>query len=370
MWNLPRDLAEEVLCRVPLKSLKRVRSTCKTWNTLSNGNNLKKNKSFMNLRVMIFDYTIYLISFDLDELCMKREAKLVRLDDQFQVDNLFHCDGLLLCMNNDYNHTKLVVWNPYCFQTRFIDTPPKPRRLGRCAYALGHNDNHDHKILRFIIRPDCVEFLIYDLNNSDDHTWRVLDDFATREWTISHYHRGISLKGNTYFFAESRRGDTEPCLVCFDFTTERFGPCLPLHLPLSCASLWYTVSLSSVRDEQLVLLYQCWETSELEIWVTSKIEPDEVTWNSKVFLAVDMRPPLTCSDFQFTIATTSFFIDEEKKVAVVFDKTKGRKIFPPRDVAYVIGVDGSLKEVEFGQSEYTECRPLVYSYVPSLVQLN
>ncbi|CAN8303755.1 unnamed protein product [Cochlearia groenlandica] len=146
---------------------------------------------------------------------------------------------------------------------------------------MGHNDNHDHhKILRFIIRPDCVEFLIYDLNNSDDHTWRAIDDFATREWTISWFHRGISLKGNTYFFAQSRQRDTEACLVCFDFTTERFGP----RLPLPCASLWYpddTLSLSSVRDEQLVLLYQSSETLELEIWVTSKIEPGAVSWNTK-----------------------------------------------------------------------------------------
>jgi len=33
--NLPRDLAEEVLCRIPLTSLRTVRSSCKTWNTLS-----------------------------------------------------------------------------------------------------------------------------------------------------------------------------------------------------------------------------------------------------------------------------------------------------------------------------------------------
>jgi len=55
----------------------------------------------------------------------------------------------------------------------------------------------------------------------------------------------------------------------------------------------------------------------MEIWITSTIEPNAVSWNSKVFLSVSIRK-LIGPPFQFCLG--SFFIDEEKKVALVFDK--------------------------------------------------
>ncbi|KAF3507661.1 hypothetical protein F2Q69_00008393 [Brassica cretica] len=54
----------------------------------------------------------------------------------------------------------------------------------------------------------------------------------------------------------------------------------------------------------------------MEIWVTTKIEPEEVSWN-KLFFAVNMEPFL---DFQFGMSQGSFFLDQEKRVVVVFDK--------------------------------------------------
>jgi len=35
MSDLPRELVEEILSRVPVKSMREVRVTCKTWNALS-----------------------------------------------------------------------------------------------------------------------------------------------------------------------------------------------------------------------------------------------------------------------------------------------------------------------------------------------
>lgn len=67
---------------------------------------------------------------------------------------------------------------------------------------------------------------------------------------------GVSLKGNAYFFdKEMITVETEvavinfvDCLVCFCFTTKRFGPHLPLLLnPPS----FETMTLSSVSDQKL-----------------------------------------------------------------------------------------------------------------------
>ncbi|XP_020871001.1 putative F-box protein At3g24580 [Arabidopsis lyrata subsp. lyrata] len=105
----------------------------------------------------------------------------------------------------------------------------------------------------------------------------------------------------------------------------------------------------------------------MQIWVTTKIEPNSVSWNSKIFLAVDMNP-LTALSFQLEVGAASFFIDEEKKVAVVFDKGK-KDLVSTHNIAYIVGVDGILEEVDLGISANKFCYPLVCSYVPSLVQL-
>ena len=59
------------------------------------------------------------------------------------------------------------------------------------------------------------------------------------------------------------------------------------------------------------MLFQNLHTYEMEVWVTTKIETNGVSWSK--FLAVDMSP-LTW--FQF-FSGGSFLIDEEKRVVVV-----------------------------------------------------
>ncbi|CAH8261547.1 unnamed protein product [Arabidopsis lyrata] len=177
------------------------------------------------------------------------------------------------------------------------------------------------------------------------------------------------MEGNTYWFAEEAysetpsQGDHIGFLLCFDFTRETFRPRLPLPVE---SYLEDTLLLSSVRDEQLAVLFQHMDTLQMEIWVTTKIEPNTVSWSSKFFLSVDMRE-LTGSYSMFSFMAASFFTDEEKKVAVVFDKGKKRKMM--RNAAYIVGEDGSLKEVDLGESPNKNLRPLVCSYVPSSVQL-
>ncbi|KAL1214515.1 putative F-box protein [Cardamine amara subsp. amara] len=85
---------------------------------------------------------------------------------------------------------------------------------------------------------------------------------------------------------------------------------------------------------------------------------------------------LVCFDFttenfgQLAVESGSFFIDEEKKVVVVFDLDEIERY----KMAYIIGENGYLKKVNLGKAfvdldESPYGRPLVSSYyVPSLVQ--
>ncbi|KAL1219360.1 F-box protein [Cardamine amara subsp. amara] len=374
--DLPRDLAEEVVSRIPVTSLRGARSTCKKWNTFFKDGSFRrrhicKEKAKKKQRqefqvVMMLDYRVSLFSVNLRYPCIERVGQLISLDDADRVDisDIFHCHGLLLCTTNDIS--RLVVWNPCSAQTWSIQPRNSFNKLDK--YALGYDmKNKQHKVLRFLDHPDwrtspqLREFEIYSF---DSNLWKVLD--VNPDWDIDGFHRGLSLHGNTYWFARDKiplGGDHSYFLLCFDFTTETFGPRLglPFH-----PYFRDTVGLSSVGENQLAVLFQrCSPPYTLKIWISSKIEPNAVSWN-KLFLKVDMKP-LTGFNFCFTGA--SFFVDEKKKVVMVLDKDRDTFI-ATRNIAYIIGNKGYLKKVELGESRHLTCWPLGCSYVPSSVQIN
>ncbi|KAH0931499.1 hypothetical protein HID58_008616 [Brassica napus] len=337
------------------------------------------------LVVMMMNHRVELMRLDLSNedkvVVVNPEAKLIGLD-QIDVREIFHCDGLLLCIPEE-DHYRLLVWNPYWGrgQPRWIEHTHNhdlldthlSGRLDRYTYGLGYNNcSSQYKILRFIdYPPNFVEFKIYDFNSD---SWRILDlPPRPDNWNIKLDERGLSLKGNTYWFAsEALNFDAICFLVCFDFTTETFS--LPLPLPFEAfpddtLSLSSSSSSSSSSPQQLVVLFQSGDTLEMEIWISNTIEkPNALSWNIKVFLSANIPE-------WFFRKSVSFFIDQEKKVAVVFDKNahNGTSI---REIAYIFfggGVDddgSSLKQQVVKESKYPFCYSHVCYYVPSLVQLN
>ncbi|KAF3611444.1 hypothetical protein DY000_02050455 [Brassica cretica] len=179
--------------------------------------------------------------------------------------------------------------------------------------------------------------------------------------TTGYDNHGVSLKGNTYWYAKVAGG--VGFLLCFDFTRERFGPLMPL--PFECFSE-DAVILSSVGEEQqqLAVLFQHRETFEMEVWVTTKVEPDAVSWS--MFFAVDMGP---LTGFRFNTGG-SFVVDEENAAVVVFDEDRNVEK-PTRNTAYIAGFGESsyFREVDLGKiTTGKEGFPHACSYVPSSVQ--
>ncbi|KAF3535533.1 hypothetical protein F2Q69_00019133 [Brassica cretica] len=379
--DLPRDVEEEVLCRVPMTSLRPVRSTCKRWNSLSRCELFAKKHLAHHqaaeaeeeedpLVVVMIDYKVGLMRLKLsnEEDIVKPEARLTGLD-QMEVCEIFHSEGLLLCIPRD--HSRLVVWNPYWGRPRWIEHTHNHHklekhlygRLNRYTYGLGYDTSRSYKVLRFIDYPPYfVEFKIYDLISD---SWRNIILDPRREWRISGFgqERGISIKGNTYWFASSETSNS--FLVCFDFTRETFWS--PLPLPFEAFPDQDGLSLSST-DEKLVVLFQRCDTLTMEIWISTAIEqPSAVSWNAKVFLSANIKQ-LVEPTWMFR-PSACFFIDEEKKLVVVFDKNTHLGD-PTHEVAYIFGLDGSLKQAIVRESSYRLCESRVCCYVPSLLHLN
>ena len=369
MNNLSKDLLEDILSRVPKTSLRKLRSTCKKWNTLSKDETFTKKHLAQSpprtskgeiLAIVLINCSLRLMSVnlnDFDHPSIKLTGTLISLNssDKLGITQVYHCEGLLLCVTEDY--TRLVLWNPYTGEARWICVDHS-----KYAHSLGFEEGNScraYKVLRFAHRVHEIYYVSSD-------SWRVLD--VTPDWKMevdgesNSNNYGVSLKGNVYWFAQDKEagGNVPGFVLCFDFTTERFAPRLPLPFESYFED---EVTLSSVGEEQLNVLFQNLHTYEMEVWVTTKIEPDGVSWSK--FLAVDMSP-LTW--FQF-FSGGSFLIDEERRVVVVFDGDKNVSE-TSRNTAYFIGEDDYFKEVDLGEVTTCEVFPHAFSYVPSSVQIN
>ncbi|CAN7075409.1 unnamed protein product [Brassica oleracea var. botrytis] len=352
MSDLPCDLIEEILCRVPATSLRHLRSTCKQWNLLFNNRRFtrkhfdKSPKQLMTLMLnesMVCSTRVNLngVPEVTSELSLVDPLYSSLIDHEFDIDEVFHCDGLLLCINED--NTRLVVWNPCTSQARWIQ--PKTRVS---SHALGSYHGNSYKVLSY--HPD---FAIFENNTN---SWRSLD--ITPDCTIADSEQFMSLKGKTYWFAYDKK-DERPIsifLLSFDYTSETFE-----RLRLPCQSFLYeTMSMSVVREEKLSVLLQRDYTSRTEIWVTNKIgETKEVSWS--MFLALDYSPAgLHLRD------TVSFLVEEEKKVIVCCDRYLEDE-FHGKKLIHIVGEQNQVREFDFGEAK--RC-PILFNYVPSLTQIH
>ncbi|KAL0695244.1 hypothetical protein Bca4012_062424 [Brassica carinata] len=324
---------------------------------------VRKGESMM---IVMLDYNLYLTKVVL----MDNEDPIIeckgKLNKQIKISQAFYCDGLLLCVLED-DATKAIVWNPYWGQTRSIEFrySHRPKGWDRFCYALGYEDKgscRSYKFLRFIDQYDDAskgQFSCYEIYDFDSSLWKTLD-ITPQYWRILCNQLGVSLKGNTYWPASQRNTEDDYLndhIICFDFTSESFGPLL--RLPFDAGYHDY-VTLSCVREEKLAVLLTHDEAGpcEFDIWITTKIEAEKVLWSK--FLRVETK-----TGFLALVNSRGYFIDEEKKVAMGFVETLSRTF-------NIVGEAGYLKKLELAEGlsgNIAYGRAKACSYVESLVQI-
>ena len=150
-------------------------------------------------------------------------------------------------------------------QTRSIESPYSYRRPDRCpaagwnwfTYALGYEDKgstcRGYKLLRFIDKifdTPRDQFSCYKIYDLDSSTWKTLDITPNSPRILPSHRGGVSLKGNTYWLASQRNAGQyvlDDHIICFDFTSESFGPLLPLPFYAGAND---DVTLSCVREDK------------------------------------------------------------------------------------------------------------------------
>ncbi|KAL1203482.1 F-box/LRR-repeat/kelch-repeat protein [Cardamine amara subsp. amara] len=364
MLDLPCDLVEEILYRVPATSLSRLKFTCKLWNAFfKDPEFIKKHldkAAKQNLVLMLSNFRVYSLSVNyLNEIqypSIEITSKLSRSQnelEQISISQVFHCNGLLLCSTREANKTKLMIVNPYTGQTRWIE--PRTVYHMNDRYALGYASNNNNKSYESykILRIPHDHYNKVEIFELKSNSWRVLDSTPHNK-NLHKYEKGMSsLKGNAYWILGF---SFEFRILSFDFTTERFR--------LSCFRFpcINTTALSVVREEKLTVLHRNFGTKQMEIWLSDKIDDTETvfSWSKSFTLAL-------CSKFDHSLYfPMSFLIDEEKKLFV----SCGRNGENKKNMIHIVAEHGGCTTFDFDAEQSNHCWPFLFSYVPSLVSLN
>ncbi|CAA7061671.1 unnamed protein product [Microthlaspi erraticum] len=384
--NLPKDIEEEILSRVPIKSLRLLRSAGKLWyhhplfkdpRFIRRHSNRAPPRKYHEA-IVLHDFRVQTMNSYVDRQNPVSELSLIDpvTNRKVEIAHAFHCDGLLLCTAT--KDERFVAWDPFSGKTRWIQ-PPNHRSWLRwimpstrsCKiYALGYDNKelcHSYKILR-VMEDQTME--IYEFKSD---SWRKLDGVSP---CGSFDSLGVSLKGNAYWISRRGGGGAEEySLLEFDFSTERFQNLyLPFH-EAECLGPYVleeglnNLALSVVGEDRLCLFYESAEKSKTEIWMSTEI--GEIGEIGETASSVSWSKYLTVSATPFFTRHASFFVDDEMKLATCFYNHERHrqclsKVRVFGDVAakkQFLMEDGTKY---FGWRPPTACGPIVFGYLPCL----
>ncbi|EOA32724.1 hypothetical protein CARUB_v10016028mg [Capsella rubella] len=361
---LPEELVMEILSRVQLPSLARLRWASKRWNTLI------KDK-ILSQFIMVVGSKVNLVSFDLHGI-HKNVAPSAKVTSQFslkdsnsseEVDicNVFHCDGLLLCTTKD---NRLVVWNPCSRETRWIQARPGNSYKKTDMFSLGYDNKSSCYKIVWMYNTYCDTFQYiykYHVYDFTTNSWRYVDwntGWLIRPWLAQgqdlprKIRRGMYVKGNTYWLAQGR---DHPLLLSFDFSSEKLQ-CLSLPEDIGSCDVR---ALSVTRQEQQLCLLATYGKDNI-VWMATKIESTRALSWKKLLIATAAPAPYL-REFDTGV---SFLADREKKVILLYNSTFNNNI-------HILGEDTYIEVKHHGAAEATQNfhTGFLLGYVPSLVQI-
>lgn len=362
---LPSELCEEILCRVPTKSLIRLKLTCKRWLALFQDKRfIYKHLALLQEHIIRTNHMVKIINPVIGA------CSSLSLPNEFQVRGdiytMVHCDGLLLCI---FESGSMAVWNPCLNQVRWIK--PLTSSYKGCCYGIGYDglSRDNYKILKFVngaftkneyantgsYKPEVD---IYEFKSNSWKTFKV-----SLDWHVVTHCKGASLKGNMYWISKWNR-KPDIFIQSFNFSTETFEP-LCTTLPFEYR-VYDVLALSAFRGDNLSLLHQSKETSKIEVWVTNKVKNGmSISWTKFFSVTRSDLPVLVASE---NISYPVHFIDKNNRIVVCCEEVLADR----RNVAvniYVIGEDEIKSQDEIEQHQIGFSWPYIsgYAYLPSLV---
>ncbi|KAL0773713.1 hypothetical protein Bca101_038864 [Brassica carinata] len=222
--NIPQDLIELILQRLPVKSIFRFKLTCKDWRSLSTlPRFIYKHLEVSQRRLFLHIRGSQVWQLDLESLTYSRIQ-----DFGEEIGSISHCDGLVLLSTSCYEPS---------------------------TKTLALKDDFE------------AEAELYDLESHRWKTVEIIDDWITHG---NSNFGAVSVETSSYWVAATEEG--KYFVQSLDFTAECFRAItLPQALALSGEK---TLALSPLEHQKLSIL--CQIADKTELWITQV--GDVVNW--------------------------------------------------------------------------------------------
>ncbi|CAA7048457.1 unnamed protein product [Microthlaspi erraticum] len=357
--NLPWELTEEILSRVPPISLVRFRAVSKQWDALFD------DKTFINNHKSTFRFILTtkskIYSVSIDPKIVVRELTLGIQGLEYQVlKAIVECGEFLLCgMDN-----RSAVWNPWLNRTRwFKDEVGQPKLI---LEGIGYDSNirAEGKMYNTIwYRPresSMLKHTEWTIHDCASDAWKdvMAEDEGRKLPTFST--SSVLLNGNLYWVVHVEGTDLASYFLNkFDFSKERFFRFC--DLPCGMNHPRNALVLRVFKGDRFSLLTQCYVTKKIEVWVTkNKINDEEdggdVVWISLMSFPILDLPSLVLKRY----SQPSYFIDDKRLVVCSCDETGWAWI-------YVMGENKLISKTRI--DSVVDKWPKHCTYFPSLVPI-
>ncbi|CAL5336673.1 unnamed protein product [Camellia sinensis] len=272
---IPNELIIEILVRLPVQSLLRFTSVCKSWHSLIT------NPSFITKHL---NQTITDRKRNSDKLLLrlytdndKKEHYLLCSDDEKFGDDYSEfkfpsksligyfrivgsCNGLLCLCDNYFGDTHhIVLWNPSVRKSVTLPMPCKPQ--GPYMFVLGfgaHPMTHEYKVVRIVYEKEHINrFKVppkVELYTQGIGSWREIDSAAAPPYYIVEFMWSQAfVNGAVHWVAydPSVVGGFCNLIVSFDMVSEAFSEMMLPEMGRSSCCTWvmkeYGVAESSTK---------------------------------------------------------------------------------------------------------------------------
>ncbi|XP_010686908.2 F-box protein CPR1 [Beta vulgaris subsp. vulgaris] len=234
MATFPTEIIAEILSRLPVKSLLRIKCVCKSWSSLIKTPNfilLQLNQTLISnsdrhLLKSSADASFYSAELDLPH----NHLSFTKLNHPLQFDEveLFGCCNGVVCIS-DYDKIDVFLHNPFTKSHRKLPMKrtPNPRK-DVVLFGFGYDrHNDDYKVLRihqgYSCRKCCYnETSLYSLNN---HSWKTIQGLPNSYYLPYADSHGVLVGEGLYFVVSSDELDLQQRkrIARFDVRTECFS---------------------------------------------------------------------------------------------------------------------------------------------------
>ncbi|CAH8330120.1 unnamed protein product [Eruca vesicaria subsp. sativa] len=332
--QLPCELEEEILVRLPLRSLVRLRTVCQRWNALVENHFSRCRPGFLFLGSPK-NYSIDIINPNsIDPTIQLHELPYSDMpypELHYRRTTIKACDELLLCNDDGYGRVLSALWNPWLGQFKQIKNGVEKFHYIGLGYEVTGRNNKVYKILGYFddAVPGREAYRRVAIYECASHVFKHID-LPISKWLMSGARRNVSLNGNLYWVSNKY-------IRSFDFAVDTFQPfCL---LPCHKEKRRDELLLQVFKEDRFSLLKQSYVTRKIDIWVTNKIGKKEVVWTKLMTLPTTNIPRL----FEQHYGTSYFVYDKTLLVCCCENSTSLPCIYIVReDLCKQIYIDSGI----------------------------